>query len=101
MKKLMLASLLLIFAGCSTVTMNPKGIAKLETEPTYQKSLPFFLSGVIGEKTVDVKETCGSKPVQQIQTQATFLDSFLNIVTLTIYSPRTVKIWCAKEGASL
>jgi hypothetical protein len=94
MKNLLFTITLLLLAGCSTVTINPKGTTKLETEPTYEKSLPFFLVGIIGEKEVDVKAICGGRAVKQIQTQNTFLDSFLEIVTLTIYSPRSIKVWC-------
>jgi hypothetical protein len=99
MRKLLLGSLLLLLTACSTVTLTPKGQAKYETSPTYQERLPFFLAGIIGEKEIDVKEMCGKRSIRQIQTQNTFMDSFLSIVTLSIYSPRTVRVWCDEGGA--
>ena len=99
MKHIFLALALCLGVGCSTVTIEPKGLLIDDGQPTYQKSLPFFLAGVIGERTVDAKQICEGRGVRQIQTQNTFLDSFLGIVTITIYSPRTVKIWCVEKGA--
>ena len=99
MKKIISALAIVGLVGCSTVTINPKGIIKNDTNPTYQESLPFFLAGIIGEREVNAKEICGKRAVKQMQTQATFLDSFLAIITLTIYTPRSVKIWC-EEGNS-
>ncbi|MGZ3722485.1 MAG: Bor family protein [Bdellovibrionales bacterium] len=95
-KIVFLTGIFLLMTGCSTVTMNPKGTAKLETNPTYEKSYPFFLFGLIGERDVYVKEACPNHPVKQIQTVDTFLDSFLGLVTIGIYTPRTVKLWCDK-----
>lgn len=99
MKKIILATALILCAGCSTVTLNPKNHMKLTTEPTYEESLPFFLGGIVGEKDVNVKEICGKRAVKQIQTQNTFVDSLLGIVTIIIYTPRTIKVWC-EEGKS-
>jgi hypothetical protein len=89
---------LLAAAGCSTVTIARKGTGRLSSDPTYESSKPFFLGGLIGESHIDVNEICGKRGAQQMQTQHTFLDSFLTIITIDIYAPRTAKVWCAKEG---
>ena len=99
MKKLIVAIAVCAFSGCSTVTLTPKGQIKFDTNPTYEERLPFFLGGVVGEIDVDAKKICGSRNIKQVQTQNTFVDSLLSIVTISIYSPRTVKIWC-DEGKS-
>lgn len=99
LKRVIIALTLILTSGCSTVTISPKGVTKYSTEPTYEDSKKFYLLGLVGENDVDVKDICGNRPVRQIQTQDTFLDSFLTIITLTIYSPRTVKVWCGKVGA--
>lgn len=80
--------------GCSTITTRYEGTAKLSSSPTYEKSKPYFLWGLVGEHHINVKELCGDKKVSQMQSQDTFLDGFLGFITLGIYLPRTAKVWC-------
>jgi len=92
--KIIIIALTLILGGCSTVTIQPKPTEKLTTKPTYQSSRPFFLFGLIGESTVDVKEVCGDSRVLQMQSQRTPLDAVLLVATGAIFTPHTIKIWC-------
>lgn len=97
MKKGVLISLLSLYlAGCSTVTIHPDNMPKLNNKPDYEESKDFFLYGVIGDRRVDVDVICGDKGVRQMQTQATVTDSFLTIITLSLYAPHSVKVWCNK-----
>lgn len=92
---ILLIALSALLISCQTVTVIPKNNAyKISSSPTYQRSLPFFIGGLVGEKHVDAKIVCANRPVAQFQTENTFLDQLLLIVTLGIYAPRTVKIWC-------
>ncbi len=84
----------LMLTACNTVTIRPKGGPKLATQPTYEASRPFFLFGLVGQEHVNVTQVCSGKSPMQMQTQSTFLDSFLGIVTLGIYTPKTAKVWC-------
>jgi hypothetical protein len=52
--------------------------------------------GLIGEHHVDVLAICGGKEPAQMQSQQTFVDGLLTLVTLTIYAPVTTKVWCNK-----
>lgn len=98
MKKLVLVGALLSLAACSSVTIQPEKISKLSTQPTYQDSRPFFLWGLVGDERVDVKQVCGSSKVLQMQSQATFTDGLLGGITLGIYAPHTVKVWCDNQA---
>jgi len=88
---LVLASLL---SGCATVTIHPKKTQKLASTPSFEESKDFFFWGLSGEHRLNVAEVCGNKPVNQMQSQATFNDVVLTIVTLGIYAPHSVKVWC-------
>lgn len=81
-------------SACSTVTLKEKGVQKLAQEPSHEEKKSFFLFGLIGEHHVQVKDLCQGKAPRQIQAQDTVTDSLLMIVTLGIYRPRTVKVWC-------
>lgn len=84
----------LSLSACSTVTIKPDGQQKVSHEPTYQESKAFFLFGIIGEKHINVTEICNEKDPVQMQSQQTFVDGLLTVLTLGIYSPHTAKVWC-------
>lgn len=85
----------LLIVGCSTVTINPEVSGKLEAEPTYEERKNFYFWGLSGEHRVDVQSICSGKKPVQMQSQQTFTDGFLGVITLGIYSPHSVKVWCS------
>jgi len=92
--KIALALTIVAFTGCSTVTMNKNGADKLSTNPTYEDSKAYYLGGLIGENHINTKEICQDKGIKQMQSEQTFLDGLLTVVTLGIYAPHTAKVWC-------
>lgn len=90
------AVICLLLSSCATVTISSKDKYRLSTTPDWESSKPFYLAGLIGEQNIDVTRPCKGTTPAQIQTQTTFLDGLLNAVTFTIYSPKTVKVWCEK-----
>jgi hypothetical protein len=86
--------LLLLQLGCSTVTLRDKGSDKLETEPTWTQNVNYYWWGLSGEIRADGRQICNGLPPRQIQATHTFSDGFLFLITLGIYAPRTLKIWC-------
>ena len=94
MRKVGLAALLVVASGCFTVTSRPDGGFKVAGQPTFEQRQDFFLWGLVGESHIDAKATCSGKQPAQMQSQQTFVDGLLGLVTLGIYSPQTAKIWC-------
>ncbi len=80
--------------GCSSVTLRDKGTAKINSEPGYDSSKPFFLWGLAGEHHINVQKICNGSEPKQIQSVMTFTDGFLYWLTFGIYAPRTVRVWC-------
>ncbi len=74
--------------------MKPKGIARLTNKPTYEKSHAMWLGGLGPEVKLNAKSFCGNSDIIQMQTVKTFLDVLFSTITLTIYYPRTVRVWC-------
>jgi len=99
MKKgsLILSVFLVGVSSCSTVTIKPEGQSKFVNKPTYLDSKPFYLWGLAGEHRIDVLKICNKKEPLQMQSQQTFSDGLLTLVTLGIYAPHTAKVWCPKE----
>jgi hypothetical protein len=54
----------------------------------------FYLAGIGQVKEIDLKEVCGSKKPEWVQTQFSGKDVILGLITMGIYTPRTVDIYC-------
>lgn len=93
-----LAGLLLLLGAtsCSTIHFVRDPQSRTYTEPVYSSSKEFFLWGLTGP-THDIyaDRICLGKDIDQIATTYTPKDFFFNLITLGIYSPRSVQIWCA------
>jgi len=85
----------LVSSGCATVTITSNSAEKLSTAPTYEQRKPFFMYGLIRNHSIDVKAICGERLVVQMQTQDTFVDRLLALVTFGVYTPRTARVWCS------
>ncbi len=100
---------MLIFAvvglvgGCGHVTIQPesqrpdgtaKAFAKVDANPSYTGRRNYYGLGLIGEHRVNVKEICASQKVLQMQSLRSFTDASYALLTLGIYTPVTVKVWC-------
>ncbi|MBN2694138.1 Bor family protein [bacterium] len=89
--------LMLIFmmfvSACKTVTITEGDLEEITTDPTYESSESFFIFGIIGESHVYVNQQC-PKGVFQVQTRMSFVDGLLGLITVGIYSPKTVRLWC-------
>lgn len=97
-RKISLLLLLSSFVtGCASVTVRPQGGNKDSSQADYIDSLPFYLGGLVGKHKVDVNEACEGNEVTQMQTITTSSDWFLGLLTLSIYSPRTAKVWCEES----
>lgn len=92
-KFLLLGSLFLV--GCQTVTIRPDNEVKTSRAANYEQRQNFFAWGLAPSAVfIDVNEVCKDKEVEQLQTQNTFLDGFLSVITIGIYNPRTARVWC-------
>ena len=97
MKPLIIGAIVLSLSACSAVTIQPRATAKITSQANYEDSRPFYLWGLVGEQRVDVKQICSNTPVIQMQSQQTISDGALSLITLGIYSPHTIKVWCQEQ----
>jgi hypothetical protein len=92
-KRVGMTALLVLVSGCFSVTSRPEGGLRIATQPTYEQRQDFFLWGLVGESHIDTNKVC-KHGVSQLQSQTTFVDGLLGVVTLGIYAPTSAKIWC-------
>jgi hypothetical protein len=59
----------------------------------------FFLWGLVGQETLEVRQFCSGGQVAQVRTGANVLTGLVSFVTLGIYAPRMSYVWCAAGPA--
>lgn len=62
----------------------------------YEKSQAFWLSGFGGFAELNAQQICKDKTVERVETFWSFTDGFFNVMTIGIYTPRTVRVYCAE-----
>lgn len=94
-RKILVALVAIVaLSACSTITIQPDGNVAVKDVPSYQETRDFFLWGLVGEEHVNVNEVCTENGPAQMQSQQTFVNGFLTAITLGIYAPHSVKVWC-------
>ena len=93
-KPILCGLLLTLTTGCASVNVRTDGLAESQKPPTYEQSFEFWWWGLKGEHSVNVREVCLGKGVQQMQAVTSFKDSAVTLLTLGIYSKRTARVWC-------
>ena len=88
----------LVLQGCAVVTISKDGGGKISSAATYEDSKSYFMWGLVGDHTIDVKEVCQGSDAQQMQSVNTVQNVLFGLVTLGIYSPRTSRVWCQEKG---
>lgn len=94
MKKwIIAANLALVLTGCSTqtyITSNQPAAGKAN----YDKTQHFFVQGIGQTRDVSATDICGDGNVAKVQTQQTFLNGFIGMLTQSIYTPRDIRVYC-------
>lgn len=83
--------------ACSSVNVRTDAKEEERSAPTFQKRYKYWWWGLKGWHSINVREICRNRPVVQMQAVHTFSDSFLHLITLGIYAPRTARVWCLEE----
>lgn len=91
-----LAVLLLIAAsGCASIVSPRKPETRTFAPPTYSSSRALFFWGLLeGQPDLALSEICLGKDADQVTFVTTPVDAIETLVTLGLYSPRTVRVWC-------
>ncbi len=95
MKKLAIAAIVLSLTGCAIQRFDVRPDA--QNAPTHDNSQTFWV-GVIGQsEEIDAAKVCGSAAkVQRVETQMTAGNVGMAILTIGIYSPRQVRVYCTR-----
>ncbi len=95
MKKLLFIILgIFVISSCYTTSFKTK---YRRTGVEQEKMAHFFLWGLVPpQKEIDLDKFCPDG-VSDFKAQKTFLDGFLTFITIGIYSPKSVFVYCGKK----
>lgn len=96
-----LVFILLASGGCAQITVKPgpnESFSSSEHEADYERSMPYYLFGIVGVRHVDVRTICKERKVAQLRSVHTAKDVFKTIITLGLYMPKTAQVWCAPNN---
>ncbi|MCY4472074.1 MAG: Bor family protein [Kistimonas sp.] len=97
MKKLVsLTFLVAILSGCASqsLTLRPRASGDF---PDQEVSQDFFISGLLQKKHLDAAAVCGTADkVARVETVETPTNVVLSMLTFGLYTPRTVRVYCAR-----
>tara|TARA_Y100001960_G_scaffold226116_1_gene236814 strand:- start:1780 stop:2097 length:318 start_codon:yes stop_codon:yes gene_type:complete len=95
MKKVLIALSLLALTACSKqsyIMSSKKG------ELTHEYNNSFFLGGIGQTEDNDAVKMCaGQQNITMVETQRTFGNGLVSVVTLGIYTPMKVRVYCKKD----
>lgn len=96
MKKVLLPLVAAVaLSGCAAQTFYVNGNSN--AAPTQEKMQTFWIYGIGQEQAIDAARVCGgSDKVVKVETQQTFIDGLLGMVTFGIYTPRDAKVFCKR-----
>ena len=92
---ILVLSFLLVLSGCKVHLRYPSEFPS-KTVITNQET--FWFWGLIGEKNYEGTDLCPQGRIYEVRIYNTFLQSTYTILSLGIYSPRTVTIVCSIRG---
>jgi hypothetical protein len=95
--RLFALAIIIASTSCASTTIDFGDAKPLDTvEPSSMSRLPFFFGGLLPQRSsFETAELCDqNKKVQRIEVLYTGMDVFLNIVSLNLYSPKTMRVWC-------
>lgn len=96
MKSLAFLLFTILLGGCATQTyLVNQEVAS--AKPSFEDRQDFFIEGIGQDETLDAAKVCnGSQNVIKVESELTFVDGFLSVITAGIYTPRTARVYCKK-----
>ena len=89
-----LAAMVLLFSGCYHAVVDT-GLEPAPAEPTQRIWANSWIAGLIAPPPVDATRLCGGRNAAQVETQHTFLNQLVSMLTAGIYTPMTIEVTCA------
>lgn len=95
MKKFLFMALVAALTGCANQQFEIRPSSNASS--SYDDAQTFWVGGIGQAQDVDASAVCGSaKKVARVEAQQTAGNVGLTILTLGIYSPRQIRVYCTQ-----
>jgi hypothetical protein len=95
MRKVLLISMALALCGCATQRFDVRTPAT--PYPALDEAQTFWIGGVGQDQELDATRVCGSSAkVVRVEMEQTAGNVGVSLLTLGVYSPRQVRVYCAR-----
>lgn len=89
-----LCSLYLLLGSCvSTYVVFDRSWDK-KAKPAYTDYFDSYFGGFVGHESVNLSRVCMDQKILAVRRYKSWEDGFLTGITLGIYAPTTVSVWC-------
>jgi hypothetical protein len=96
MKYLVLAMATLSVIGCATQRFDVQPAAT-KAALSLDDSQVFWVGGIGQEQEVNAAKACGSaSQVARVETEETAMNALVRVITLSIYAPRQIRVYCSQ-----
>lgn len=93
--KIALIVIALTLTGCATQSFQINS-GRAASTPTKEERQAFFISGLGQEQGMNAAEICGGvNKIVKVEAEHTFLDGFLGVLSMGIYTPRVARVYCS------
>jgi hypothetical protein len=94
MKKIAILALLLAMTGCATQRFDLHPAS--QDAAAFDDAQTFWVFGIGQKEEIDAAKVCGVGKVQRVETQMTAANVAVTFMTIGIYSPRQVRVYCKR-----
>lgn len=94
MKKALLTLFACGAVGCSSTRLVYSEKFDRTQKPVYEDYMDYYFLGFVGHPSVNVQKVCMDQKPLALQRIFTFDDALISLVTIGIYTPWTVRVWC-------
>lgn len=75
--------------------MHADDVLFKEGEPRYDQTKHYFIWGLLpSDPAINVAAVCGTQPFRQADANHSIPQALVSLLTIGVYTPRTVRIWC-------
>jgi hypothetical protein len=86
--------LFFVLSGCMSVTLSLSPKWDSESKPVYEDYVDYWWWGLRGKPRLNLQKICVDQKPYAVRRLKSGEDIFITFVTLGIYTPSTVRVWC-------
>ena len=87
---------LALSSGCMSTQIQYDEKWNKRVAPVYVDYFDYYFLGLVGQPTLSLQKICMDQKPYGVRRRKTAEDGLITLVTVGIYSPATVEVWCGE-----